>query len=203
MLRALGLPSVFCWCCLPPRRTTPARSTASRAAESTARGRSQHSLRRPGRRAKIDLPAAGIRSARPRPADRILRPRDLAGKPLPRRCGRSGHPQRQTRARHRPVHAGHRRRAQPAQSVRSDSGAAEIGGVSTRPAPRVRQPRPRGCGLQRRPAARPRVAGRHRPDACGNPSLCRSHHRRLGRAMGQGLGRRRPQAGAGTGAAAS
>ena len=83
---------------------------------------------------------------------------------------------------------------QPAQSVRSDSGAAEVGRVPARPAPRVRQPRARGRGLQRRPPPRARVARRHRPDAVGDAQLRCCHHRLDRRAMVQGRRRLRQEA---------
>ncbi len=115
---------------------------------------------------------AGVRGAGQRPAGRILRPRDLAGKPLPRRCGRADDPQRPARAGHRAIHAGHGGGAKSAQPARPDPGVAEIGGIPARPARRIRQSRACRRGLQRRAPARARVAGGHRPDAGGNPRLC-------------------------------
>ena len=134
-----------------------------------------------------------------RPAGRVLCPRDLAGKPLPSRRGRAHHAQRPARAGHRPVHAGHGGGAKPAQPARPDPGAAEVGGIPARAAPRVRQSRAAGGGLQRRAAPRARMAGRHRRDAGGDPQLCAGDHRRVGRAMGQSRRRRRPQAAVGPG----
>ena len=53
---------------------------------------------------------------------------------------------------------------------------------------RVRQSRSCRRGLQRRAEARSRLDGGHWPDAGGDAQLCAVHHRRFGRAMGQGVG---------------
>ena len=107
------------------------------------------------------------------------------------RRGGAGDAQRPARAGHRAVHAGHRERARPARSLRSGAGAAEIGRVSRRAARPVRQSRPRGRGLQCRPAAGAGMARRHRPHAAGDAQLCCRHHRLHGR----GVGRRRSRTG--------
>ena len=96
------------------------------------------------------------------PAARILRPRDLAGEPLPLRRDRAGDAQRPARAGDCAVHAGHRERARPARSLQSGAGAAEIGGVPGRAARPVRQSRTGGRRLQCRPAPGAGVARRHR-----------------------------------------
>ena len=100
-----------------------------------------------------------------RPAAGVFRARDLAGKPVSIRCGRTGHAQRPARAGHRAIHAGHRQRAAAARSVRSRAGAAEIGRVPERAAPPVRQSRAGRGRLQCRTAAGAGMARRHRP-AC-------------------------------------
>ena len=82
-----------------------------------------------------------------KPAAGILRARDLAGEPLPIRCGGAGDPERPARAGHRAVHAGNRQRAAAARSLRSRAGVAEIRRVPQRVARPVRQSRPRGGGL--------------------------------------------------------
>ena len=178
----------------PPAAETPATEPTAPAAEpdkpadaeiDQASGGAGQTDRR-HRCAEIDLPASRIRGARQRPAGRILRPRDLAGEPLPRQRGRADDPQRQARAGHRAVHAGDRGGAAAAQSVRPDSGAAEVGRVPARPARPVRQSRACGRSLQRRPPPRARVARRHRPDAVGDAQLRFCHHRLDRRAMVQG-----------------
>ena len=105
------------------------------------------------------------------PAAGVLRARDLAGEPLPARCGRAGDAQRPARAGHRAIHAGHRQRARPARSLRSGAGAAEIRGVSERAAQPVRQSRAGGGRLQCRTAAGAGMARRHRGDAAGDAQL--------------------------------
>ena len=120
------------------------------------------------------------------PAARILRPRDLAGEPLPLRRDRAGDAQRPARAGDCAVHARHRERARPARSLQSRAGAAEIGGVSGRAARPVRQSGTGGRRLQCRPAPGSGVARRHRCDAAGDAQLRSRHHGLHRRGLGEG-----------------
>ncbi len=151
-----------------------------RAAAGRRRAWRQHAARP----ARIGLPDDRIGGPRQRPAARVLRPRDLAGKPLPAQRGRPGHPQRPARAGHRPVHALHGGRARAARSVRSGAGAAEVGGIPARAARPVRQSRAGGRRLQCRPAARARLDGGE-PHAAGRDAQLRAgDHRHCGRRLG-------------------
>ena len=129
-----------------------------------------------------------------KPAARILRPRDLAGEPLPLRRDRAGDAQRPAGAGDCAVHARHRERARPARSLQSGAGAAEIGGVFGRAARPVRQSGTGGRRLQCRPAPGSGVARRHRARcrrrraATFSPS--RAPPSRIGRRRRRAAGRR-------------
>ena len=129
---------------------------------------------RVGLNAELDLPDAGIGGERARPAAGILRAPDLAREPIQVRRGRSSHTERSARAGHRAVHAGNRRRAGPARSVRSGTGTAEVGRVPARAARAIWQSRARRRSLQRGAAARAGLAERNRRHAARDARLRRS-----------------------------
>ena len=159
-----------------PRMSRRRRPGSRRRVSKNSRRKSPRQCAR-DRHPRGDVPDDRIGGAGERPAAGVFRARDLAGKPLSVRCGRTAHAPRPARAGYRAIHAGNRQRAAVARSLRSRAGAAEIRGVPQRIAQPVRQSRACGGRLQCRPAAGAGMARRHRRDAAGDAQLRQRHHR--------------------------
>ena len=126
-----------------------------------------------------DLPHAGPGRGGQRPAAGILRPPDLAGKPL-----QSVDHQPDGGTGHRPIHAGDRRDARADQRLRAVAGAARVGELPARAAYHVRrQSRPGRRRLQCRPGRRRGLACRPRRPAVRDAGLCPPGHRLYGRGL--------------------